>query len=65
VIILLVALSVVVPVGVVILVGGVKPLPLGAVGDEVGYVASLEATPIGSPPLLAELALVLLIRRCS
>jgi hypothetical protein len=30
-------------VGVVILVGGVELLPLGAVGDEVGGVTSLEA----------------------
>jgi hypothetical protein len=35
----------VIPVGVVVLVGGVKLLPLGAVGDEVGGVALLEATP--------------------
>jgi hypothetical protein len=54
-VILLVALSIVVLIGVVILVRGVKPFSLGAVSDEVGYVASLEAAPIGSPPLLAEL----------
>jgi hypothetical protein len=35
----------VVPVGVVILVGGVELLPLGAVGDKVGGVATLEAAP--------------------
>jgi hypothetical protein len=39
---------------VVVLVGGVKFLPLGAVGDEVGGVAALEATPRRPPPLLAE-----------
>jgi hypothetical protein len=52
---LVVALAIVVPLGVVILVGGgVKLLPLGAVGDEVGGVAALEAAPRRSPPLLAE-----------
>jgi hypothetical protein len=35
----------VVPVGVVILVRGVKLLSLGVVGDEVGGVATLKATP--------------------
>jgi hypothetical protein len=45
----------VVPVVVVVLIGGgVELLPLGAVGDEVGGVAALEATPRRSPPLLAE-----------
>jgi hypothetical protein len=47
---------VVVPLGVVVLVGGgVKLLPLGAVGDEVGGVTALKAAPSRSPPLLAEL----------
>jgi hypothetical protein len=32
-------------VGVVILVGGVKLLPLGAIGDEVSGVAALESAP--------------------
>jgi uncharacterized membrane protein YoaK (UPF0700 family) len=45
----------VVPVVVVALVGGVKLLPLGTVGDEVGGVATLEAAPRRSPPLLAKL----------
>jgi hypothetical protein len=54
VVLLIVALAVVVPLGVVILVGGVELLPLGAVGDEVGGVAALEAAPRRSPPLLAE-----------
>jgi hypothetical protein len=35
----------VVPVGLVVLVGGVNLLSLGAVGDEEGGVAALEATP--------------------
>jgi hypothetical protein len=69
----------VVPVVVVILVGGVELLPLGAVGDEVGGVA---AAPRRPPPLLVEsvqraelprqqgdlivgVALVLLIRSCT
>jgi hypothetical protein len=39
---------------VVVLVGGVDLLPLGAVGDEVGGVTALEAAPRRSPPLLAE-----------
>jgi hypothetical protein len=43
VLLLLVALTVVIPVGVVVLVGGVKLFPLRAVGDEVGDVASLKA----------------------
>jgi hypothetical protein len=66
---------------VVVLIGGVKLLPLGAVGDEVGGVTALEAAPM-RPPLLAEPvqrselscqqgdlvigdALVLLIRSCT
>jgi hypothetical protein len=40
-----VTIDVVVLVVVVILVGGVKLHPLGAVGDEVGGVATLEADP--------------------
>jgi hypothetical protein len=44
----------VVLVGVVVLVEGVELLPLGVVGDEVGVVTTLEATPKLSPPLLAE-----------
>jgi hypothetical protein len=43
VLLLVVALTVVIPVGVVVLVGGVKLFPLRAVGDEVGDVASLKA----------------------
>jgi hypothetical protein len=40
---------------VIILVGGgVELLPLRAVGDEVGGVATLEAAPRRSPPLLVE-----------
>jgi hypothetical protein len=35
----------VVPVGIVILVGGVKLLPLGAIGDEMSVVTALEAAP--------------------
>jgi hypothetical protein len=54
VLLLIVALAIVVPLGVAILVGGVKLLPLGAVGDEVGGVTALEAAPRRSPPLLAE-----------
>jgi hypothetical protein len=55
VLILIVALAVVVPLGVVVLIeGGVKLLPLGAIGDEVGGVDALEAAPRRSPPLLAE-----------
>jgi hypothetical protein len=55
VLLLVVALTVVVSLGVVILVrGGVKLLPLGAVGDEVSGVATLEVAPRRSPPLLAE-----------
>jgi hypothetical protein len=55
VLLLIVTLVVVVPLGVVILVGGgVELFPLGAVGDEMGGVAALEAAPTRSPPLLAE-----------
>jgi hypothetical protein len=54
VLLLVVAPAVVIPLGVVILVGGgVELLPLGEVGDEVGGVAALEAAPRRSP-LLAE-----------
>jgi hypothetical protein len=35
----------VVPVGVVVLVGGVKLLALGAIGDEVSGVTALKGTP--------------------
>jgi hypothetical protein len=55
VLLLVVTLVVVVSLDVVILVGGVKLLPLGAVGDEVGGVTALEAAPRRTPPLLAEL----------
>jgi hypothetical protein len=52
---LVVALAVVIPHGVVVLVGGVvELLPLGSVGDEVGSVATLEAAPRRSPPPLVE-----------
>jgi hypothetical protein len=52
---LVIALDVVVPLGIVILVGGeVELLPLGAVSDEVCGVAALEVAPRRSPPLLAE-----------
>jgi hypothetical protein len=55
VLLLVVALAVVVPLGVVVLVGGgVKLLSLGAVGDEVGGVAALEAAPRRPLLLLAE-----------
>jgi hypothetical protein len=55
--VLLLALALVagvIPIAVVVLVGGVKLLPLKAVGDEVGGVAVLEAAPRRPPPLLAE-----------
>jgi hypothetical protein len=46
VLLLLVALvAIVIPVGEVLLVGGVEFLPLGAIGDEVSGVATLEETP--------------------
>jgi hypothetical protein len=55
VLLLIIALVVVIPLGVVVLVGGgVELLPLGAVGDEVDGVATLEAAPRRSPPLLVE-----------
>jgi hypothetical protein len=38
-------LAIVIPVGVVVLVEGVKLLPLRAVGDEVGGVTALESAP--------------------
>jgi hypothetical protein len=44
----------VIPVVVVVLVGGVKHLPLRAVSDEVGCVTALEAAPRRPLPLLAE-----------
>jgi hypothetical protein len=55
--VLLLALTLVarvVPVVVVVLVGGVELLSLRVVDDEVGGVATLEAAPRRSPPLLAE-----------
>jgi hypothetical protein len=55
--VLLLALTLVtgvVSVVIVVLVGGVELLPLGAVGDEVGGVAALEAGPRRPPPLLVE-----------
>jgi hypothetical protein len=55
VLLLVVALTVVVPLGVVVLVGGgVKLLSLGEVDDEVGGVTALEAVPRRSPPLLVK-----------
>jgi hypothetical protein len=45
----------VIPVGVVVLVGGVKLLPQGTINDKVSGVTTLEATPGWSPPLLAEI----------
>jgi hypothetical protein len=52
---LVVTLAVVVPLSVVVLVGGgVELLPLGAVNDKVGGVTALKAAPRRSPPLLAE-----------
>jgi hypothetical protein len=44
----------VIPIVVVVLIGGVKLLPFGAVGDEVGGVATLKAAPRRPPPLLIE-----------
>jgi hypothetical protein len=56
VLLLVIALAVVVPLGLVVLVrGGVELLPLEAVGDEVGGVVALESAPRRSPPLLMEL----------
>jgi hypothetical protein len=45
VLLLVVALSVVVPLGIVVLVGGVKLLPLGTVSDKLGGVVALKAVP--------------------
>jgi hypothetical protein len=45
VLLLIVALAVVVPLNIVIFIGGVELLPLGVVDDEVGGVAALEAVP--------------------
>jgi hypothetical protein len=42
---LVISLAIVVPLDLVVLVGGVKLLPLGAVSDEVDGVAALEAAP--------------------
>jgi hypothetical protein len=56
-VVLLLALALVVgviPIVVVVFVGGVKLRPLGVVGDKVGGVTALEAAPRRSPPLLAE-----------
>jgi hypothetical protein len=44
----------VVSVVVVVLIGGVKLLPLGAVSDEVGGVTALEAALRRPPPLLVK-----------
>jgi hypothetical protein len=56
VLLLVIALAIVIPLGVVVLVrGGVELLSLGAVGDEVGGITVLKAAPRRSPPLLAEL----------
>jgi hypothetical protein len=53
---LVITLAVVVPLGVVTLVGvGVQLLPLGTVGDEVGGVTTLKAAPRRSPTLLTKL----------
>jgi hypothetical protein len=56
--VLLLALALVTGVTLVVIVvhvGGVELLLLGAVGDEVGSVAALEAAPQWSPPFLTEL----------
>jgi hypothetical protein len=45
VLLLIVAPAIVIPIGVVVLVERVELLPLGAVGDEVGGAAALEAVP--------------------
>jgi hypothetical protein len=45
VLLLVVVVALVVPLGVVVIVGGVKLLPLGPVGDELGGVTALEAAP--------------------
>jgi hypothetical protein len=55
--VLLLALTLVVGVVlvvVVVLVGGVKHLSLGAIGNEVGGVTALKAAPRRPPPLLTE-----------
>jgi hypothetical protein len=53
---LVIALAIVILLDVVLLVrGGVKLLPLGAVGDEVGGLITLEAAPRRFAPLLAKL----------
>jgi hypothetical protein len=54
VLLLVIALVVVIPLDVVVLIGGVKLLPLGAVDDEVGGVTTLEATLRRSPPPLVK-----------
>jgi hypothetical protein len=56
-VVLLLALALVagvIPVVVVVLVGGVELLPLRAIGDEEGGVAALEAAPRRPHPLLVE-----------
>jgi hypothetical protein len=55
VVLLVIVLDAIVPLSVVILVGGVKFLSLGAVSDEVSGVATLKSAPRWSPPLLTEL----------
>jgi hypothetical protein len=45
VLLLVVALAIVIQIGVVILVRGVELLSLGAVGDEVSVIATLESAP--------------------
>jgi hypothetical protein len=62
-VLLVVTLPVVVPLGVVVLVGGVKLFTLGAVSDKVGGVAALEAALRRSPPLLAKLVQVMKLSR--
>jgi hypothetical protein len=53
---LVIALAIVILLDVVLLVrGGVKLLPLGAVGDEVGGLITLKAAPRRFAPLLAKL----------
>jgi hypothetical protein len=55
VLLLVITLAIVISLGVFVFVGGgVKLLPLGAVGAEVGGVAALEAALRRSPLLLAE-----------
>jgi hypothetical protein len=56
VLLLVVALAIVILLGVVVLVGGgVEILPLGAVNDEVGAIATLEVALRRSPSLLVKL----------